>query len=388
VGVRPRQAETKELTDTSREPRRRTQGGIPPEEPAAVTTQVKVVIPDDHSMVSVLGSGDELLHVIEGSLDADIHVRGNEITITGTPAQTALVAQLFEEMTAMLSGGAELSPSVVERIIAMLHRKSGIRPAEVLSLDILSSRGRTIRPKTLNQKRYVDAIDEHTIVFCIGPAGTGKTYLAMAKAVKALQAKEVNRIILTRPAVEAGERLGFLPGTLYEKIDPYLRPLYDALHDMLDPDSIPRLMSAGTIEVAPLAYMRGRTLNDSFIILDEAQNTSAEQMKMFLTRLGFGARMVVTGDITQVDLPVGQASGLRLVQEILEGVEDIQFVRLTSHDVVRHRLVGDIVNAYAAYEARTADPVAGPVRDGGIRGRAVDRGAGRANSRGPGKRAQ
>jgi len=286
----------------------------------------------------------------------------------------------------MLSGGAELSPSVVERIITMLHRKSGVRPAEVLSLDILSSRGRTIRPKTLNQKRYVDAIDEHTIVFCIGPAGTGKTYLAMAKAVKALQAKEVNRIILTRPAVEAGERLGFLPGTLYEKIDPYLRPLYDALHDMLDPDSIPRLMSAGTIEVAPLAYMRGRTLNDSFIILDEAQNTSAEQMKMFLTRLGFGSRMVVTGDITQVDLPVGQASGLRLVQEILEGVEDIQFIRLTSHDVVRHRLVGDIVNAYAAYEARTASPVTGPVRDGDIRGRQVDRGPGRANSRG--KRAQ
>ena len=388
MGVRPRQAETKELTDTSREPRRRTQGGTPPEEPAAVTTQVKVVIPDDHSMVSLLGSRDELLHVIEGSFDADIHVRGNEITITGTPAQTALVAQLFEEMTAMLSGGAELSPSVVERIITMLHRKSGVRPAEVLSLDILSSRGRTIRPKTLNQKRYVDAIDEHTIVFCIGPAGTGKTYLAMAKAVKALQAKEVNRIILTRPAVEAGERLGFLPGTLYEKIDPYLRPLYDALHDMLDPDSIPRLMSAGTIEVAPLAYMRGRTLNDSFIILDEAQNTSAEQMKMFLTRLGFGSRMVVTGDITQVDLPVGQASGLRLVQEILEGVEDIQFIRLTSHDEVRHRLVGDIVNAYAAYEARTAGPVAGPVRDGDIRGRQVDRGAGRANSRGPGKRAQ
>jgi phosphate starvation-inducible protein PhoH and related proteins len=388
VGARPRQAETKELTDTSREPRRRTQGGTPPEEPAAVTTQVKVVIPDDHSMVSLLGSRDELLHVIEGSFDADIHVRGNEITITGTPAQTALVAQLFEEMTAMLSGGAELSPSVVERIITMLHRKSGVRPAEVLSLDILSSRGRTIRPKTLNQKRYVDAIDEHTIVFCIGPAGTGKTYLAMAKAVKALQAKEVNRIILTRPAVEAGERLGFLPGTLYEKIDPYLRPLYDALHDMLDPDSIPRLMSAGTIEVAPLAYMRGRTLNDSFIILDEAQNTSAEQMKMFLTRLGFGSRMVVTGDITQVDLPVGQASGLRLVQEILEGVEDIQFIRLTSHDVVRHRLVGDIVNAYAAYEARTASPMAGPVRDGDIRGRQVDRGAGRANSRGPGKRAQ
>ena len=713
MGVRPRQAETKELTDTSREPRRRTQGGRPPEEPAAVSTQVKVVIPDDHAMVSVLGSHDELLHVIESSFDADIHVRGNEITITGTPAETALVAQLFEEMTAMLGGGAELSPSVVERIIPMLRRKSGLRPAEVLTLDILSSRGRTIRPKTLNQKRYVDAIDEHTIVFCIGPAGTGKTYLAMAKAVKALQAKEVNRIILTRPAVEAGERLGFLPGTLYEKIDPYLRPLYDALHDMLDPDSIPRLMSAGTIEVAPLAYMRGRamptdtpvltpdgfhpigslnvgdlvigsdgkptpvigvypqgekdiyrltaqdgastrcsgdhlwavatrddrrrgkplrvlttremignlranhyhryelplhsapvrfphrevpmdpyalglllgdgcltgtvtpsfstgdpelayelkrllpgievrprqgpnymlsqltspwtttqlvenpvtgaarqlglhgtrsttkfvpdvylynshrvrlavlqglldtdggpvtqrgrtcrvqytttsprlrddviflirslggiayhrtrpalgrspglangrpvhhrhdasiidirlpegiepfrltrkrdtykaaggggrpmryidsiepvgtaeavciavaaadslytaedfllthnTLNDSFIILDEAQNTSAEQMKMFLTRLGFGSQVVVTGDVTQVDLPPGQVSGLRVVQDILDGIEDIHFARLTSHDVVRHRLVGKIVDAYERYDAQ------------------------------------
>ena len=295
----------KELTDTSREARRRSQGGTPADEPVGGGTQVKVVIPDDHSMVSLLGSGDELLHVIESSFNADIHVRGNEITITGTAAETAVVAELFEEMTALLGGGAELSPAVVERIIPMLRRKSGVRPAEVLSLDILSSRGRTIRPKTLNQKRYVDAIDAHTIVFCIGPAGTGKTYLAMAKAVKALQAKEVNRIILTRPAVEAGERLGFLPGTLYEKIDPYLRPLYDALHDMLDPDSIPRLMAAGTIEVAPLAYMRGRTLNDSFIILDEAQNTSAEQMKMFLTRLGFGSRMVVTGDITQVDLPAG-----------------------------------------------------------------------------------
>jgi len=377
----------KELTDTSREPRRRAQGGAPAAEPAAGSTQVKVVIPDDHSMVSLLGSGDELLHVIESSFRADIHVRGNEITITGTAAETALVAELFEEMSALVAGGAELTPAVVERIIPMLRRKSGVRPAEVLSLDILSSRGRTIRPKTLNQKRYVDAIDEHTIVFCIGPAGTGKTYLAMAKAVKALQAKEVNRIILTRPAVEAGERLGFLPGTLYEKIDPYLRPLYDALHDMLDPESIPRLMAAGTIEVAPLAYMRGRTLNDSFIILDEAQNTSAEQMKMFLTRLGFGSRMVVTGDITQVDLPTGQASGLRLVQEILEGVEDIQFTRLTSHDVVRHRLVGDIVNAYAAYEARTGG-VAGPVRDGSLRGRAAERGEGRAGSRGPRKRAQ
>ena len=207
----------------------------------------------------------------------------------------------------------------------------------------------TVRPKTLNQKRYVDAIDSNTIVFGIGPAGTGKTYLAMAKAVQALQAKEVNRIILTRPAVEAGERLGFLPGGLSEKIDPYLRPLYDALHDMIEPESIPRLMEAGTIEVAPLAYMRGRTLNDSFIILDEAQNTTPEQMKMFLTRLGFGSKIVVTGDITQVDLPGGTSSGLRQVEHILHGVEDIAFPELTSDDVVRHELVGRIVDAYEVF---------------------------------------
>src|SRR5690349_12092418 len=297
----------KELTDTSRESRRRAQGGTPADEPAAGSTQVKVVIPDDHSMVSLLGSGDELLHVIERSFRADIHVRGNEITITGTAAETALVAELFEEMTALVGGGAELTPAVVERIIPMLRRKSGVRPAEVLSLDILSSRGRTIRPKTLNQKRYVDAIDAHTVVFCIGPAGTGKTYLAMAKAVKALQAKEVNRIILTRPAVQAGEGLGFLPGTPYEKIDPDLRPPYDALHDMLVPQSVPRLMAAGAIALAPLAYMRGRALNDSFLILDEAHNTSAEQMQMFLPRLGFSSRMVVAGDITHVALAVRQA---------------------------------------------------------------------------------
>jgi phosphate starvation-inducible protein PhoH and related proteins len=673
------------------------------------------VIPDDHSMVSLLGSRDELLHVIEGAFGADIHVRGNEITVTGSAEETALVALLFDELTRLLASGAELAADVVERSVAMLRRKSGARPADVLTLDILSARGRTIRPKTLNQKRYVDAIDKHTIVFAIGPAGTGKTYLAMAKAVKALQAKEFNRIILTRPAVEAGERLGFLPGTLYEKIDPYLRPLYDALHDMIDPDSIPKLMAAGTIEIAPLAYMRGRalcvdspvltpdgfrpigslavgdlvigssgeptpvigvypqgekdiyrlttqdgastlctadhlwavttrddrrrgqpfrvletremignlradryhryelplhsapvcfpyqpvpvdpyvlglllgdgcltgsatpsfatadvelawelqrllpgiqvrpkpgpnyelsqpaspsrttvrvespvtgvarelglygmrsttkfvpelyrynsakvrlavlqglldtdggpvaqrgrtcrvqyttvspqlrddviflvrslggvahtrvrpalgrtpgrahgrpvyhrqdvyivdirlpagiepfrltrkrekyqaeggggrpmrfiesiepagtgeavciavaaadslyttedfllthnTLNDSFIILDEAQNTSPEQMKMFLTRLGFGSKIVVTGDVTQVDLPSGQISGLRLVQDILDGVEDVYFSRLTSHDVVRHKLVADIVDAYERYDARRA----------------------------------
>jgi phosphate starvation-inducible protein PhoH and related proteins len=676
-------------------------------------SQVKIVIPADHSMVSLLGSGDELLHVIEREFDADIHVRGNEITATGTPAETALVTALFDELVELLRKGTDLTADAVERTAAMLRAERGVRPADVLTVGILSARGRTIRPKTLNQKRYADAIDKHTIVFAIGPAGTGKTYLAMAKAVKALQAKEVNRIILTRPAVEAGERLGFLPGTLYEKIDPYLRPLYDALHDMLDPDSIPRLMTAGTIEIAPLAYMRGRsqpidtpvltpdgfrsigslavgdlvvasdgkptpvlgvypqgekdiyrvttqdgastlasgdhlwavatrddrrrgkplrvlttremignlranhyhryelplhsapvrfpyrevpldpyalglllgdgcltgsttpsfatgdpelawelkrllpgtevrpvggpnyhlsqltapwgttalvvnpvtgvarqlglngtrsttkflpelylynshkvrlavlqglldtdggpvtqenrtcriqytttspqlrddviflvrslggvayhrtrpalgrapglakgrpvyhrhdahiidirlpagiepfrltrkrdaydaagggrpmrfiesiepagtaeavcisvaaadslyttedfllthnTLNDSFIILDEAQNTSAEQMKMFLTRLGFGSQVVVTGDVTQVDLPAGQVSGLRVVQDILDGIEDIHFARLTSHDVVRHRLVGKIVDAYERYDAQT-----------------------------------
>jgi phosphate starvation-inducible protein PhoH and related proteins len=335
------------LTETPTDPR----GGEP--SPAG-HTRVKIVIPDDHSMVSLLGSRDELLHVIEGAFGADIHVRGNEITVTGSPEETELVAKLFDELTQLLASGAELAADVVERSVAMLRRKSGARPADVLTLDILSARGRTIRPKTLNQKRYVDAIDKHTIVFAIGPAGTGKTYLAMAKAVRALQAKEFNRIILTRPAVEAGERLGFLPGTLYEKIDPYLRPLYDALHDMLDPDSIPKLTAAGTIEIAPLAYMRGRTLNDSFIILDEAQNTSPEQMKMFLTRLGFGSKIVVTGDVTQVDLPAGQTSGLRLVQEILDDVDDVYFSRLTSHDVVRHKLVADIVDAYERYDARRA----------------------------------
>ena len=211
-------------------------------------------------MVSLLGSGDELLHVIEREFDADIHVRGNEITATGNPAETALVTALFDELVELLRKGTDLTADAVERTAAMLRAERGVRPADVLTVGILSARGRTIRPKTLNQKRYADAIDQHTIVFAIGPAGTGKTYLAMAKAVKALQAKAVNRIILTRPAVEAGERLGFLPGTLYEKIDPYLRPLYDALHDMLDPDSIPRLMAAGTIEIAPLAYMRGRRI--------------------------------------------------------------------------------------------------------------------------------
>ncbi|MFB9235920.1 PhoH family protein [Plantactinospora siamensis] len=322
--------------------------GTPP--PGQPRVQTRITVPDPQIMVNLLGAGDEILRLVERSIGSDVHVRGNEITITGAPADNALAERLFTELLELIEKGETLTTDAVRRTVGMLEQGTAERPAEVLTLNILSRRGRTIRPKTLGQKHYVDAIDVNTIVFGIGPAGTGKTYLAMAKAVQALQAKQVNRIILTRPAVEAGERLGFLPGTLYEKIDPYLRPLYDALHDMLDPDSIPKLMAAGTIEVAPLAYMRGRTLNDAFIILDEAQNTTPEQMKMFLTRLGFGSKIVVTGDITQVDLPGGTSSGLRVVRDILSGVEDVHFAQLTSSDVVRHRLVSDIVDAYARWD--------------------------------------
>jgi phosphate starvation-inducible protein PhoH and related proteins len=307
-------------------------------------------------MVNVLGPRDEFLQILERELDAGIHVRGNEITLTGPPVAVELAVDVITELVTVLRTGQGLTADAVERIVGMLATREDARPADVLTHNILSSRGRTIRPKTLNQKRYVDAIDQHTVVFGIGPAGTGKTYLAVAKAVQALQAKQVNRIILTRPAVEAGEHLGFLPGTLNDKIDPYLRPLYDALHDMLDPDSIPRLLTAGTIEVAPLAYMRGRTLNDAFIILDEAQNTSMEQMKMFLTRLGFGSKIVVNGDITQIDLPGGSRSGLRVVQGVLDEVDDIDFCYLTNHDVVRHKLVGRIVAAYDRFEAGQPAP--------------------------------
>jgi phosphate starvation-inducible PhoH-like protein len=318
----------------------------------ANATRHTVVVPNSINMVSLLGPGDEFLGIIEGAFDAEIHVRGNRITMTGEPGEVALAERLLDELVTIIRTGQGLTNETVERVHTMLRAETTERPADVLSLNILSNRGRSIRPKTLNQKRYVDSIDKHTITFGIGPAGTGKTYLAMAKAVQALQAKNVNRIILTRPAVEAGERLGFLPGTLSEKIDPYLRPLYDALHDMIDPDTIPKLLAAGTIEVAPLAYMRGRSLNDSFIILDEAQNTSPEQMKMFLTRLGFGSKIVVTGDVTQTDLPSGVKSGLRVIEGILDNVDDIAFNRLTAHDVVRHKLVGKIVAAYDEFDAR------------------------------------
>ncbi|WP_024287893.1 PhoH family protein [Cellulomonas sp. KRMCY2] len=322
-----------------------------PRDPADV--EHRIVVPTHVPAVALLGPGDEILRALEdGFPSIGIHARGDQITIQGPPADVALVSRLVDELLEVAASGTPLTADVVGRAVRMLSAATVSHPAEVLTHDILSSRGRTIRPKTVGQKAYVDAIDRHTITFGIGPAGTGKTYLAMAKAVQSLQAKQVNRIVLTRPAVEAGERLGFLPGTLSEKIDPYLRPLYDALHDMVDPDSIPRLIEMGTIEVAPLAYMRGRSLNDAFIILDEAQNTSAEQMKMFLTRLGFGSRMVVTGDVTQVDLPGGTASGLRVVEGILGGVDDVQFCQLTSEDVVRHRLVGDIIDAYAMWDRR------------------------------------
>jgi len=310
-----------------------------------------ITVPNAIAMVAVVGPHDDNLRVIEAAFPSvNITVRGNEITLRGPHIDCARLENLFNEMMVVIRSGNILNVDAVNRAIEMLEHEPVDHPEEVMSLNIVSNRGRTIRPKTANQKRYVDAIEDHTITFGIGPAGTGKTYLAMAMAVAALQAKKINKIVLTRPAVEAGESLGFLPGTLSEKIDPYLRPLFDALHDMIDIDSIPRLMQSGIIEVAPLAYMRGRTLNDAFIILDEAQNTTPEQMKMFLTRLGFGSKMVVTGDVTQIDLPNGQNSGLKIVRDILKEIDDIAFLELTAEDVVRHRLIGDIVKAYDKFD--------------------------------------
>ncbi|MCX6441627.1 MAG: PhoH family protein [Actinobacteria bacterium] len=316
-----------------------------------------ITVPPAIPMVSLIGANDANLRAIEAAFPSvNITVRSNEITLRGPHIDCLAIEKLFAEMSLVIRSGQSLTVDAVARSIAMLGQEPAESPAEVLSLNIVSNRGRTIRPKTANQKHYVDAIEDNTITFGIGPAGTGKTYLAMAKAVAALQAKKVNRIVLTRPAVEAGESLGFLPGTLSEKIDPYLRPLFDALHDMIDVDSIPRLIQTGVIEVAPLAYMRGRTLNDSFIILDEAQNTTPEQMKMFLTRLGFGSKMVVTGDVTQIDLPNGAKSGLRVITDILQDIDDIAFMELTAEDVVRHRLIGDIVKAYEKFDVAKAAP--------------------------------
>jgi phosphate starvation-inducible PhoH-like protein len=327
------------------------------------STQVKISVPGNHLMADLLGHRDELLRVIESAFDGvEIHVRGNEIAIAGEEADR--VGHLFEELVLLLEQGHHLEPASVVRTIEMV--RSDERPSEVLTAEILrASRGRSVRPKSSGQKRYVDAIRENVITFGVGPAGTGKSWLAVAMAVQALQAKTVDRIILTRPAVEAGERLGFLPGDLAAKIDPYLRPLYDALYDMVEPEGAQRLLERGTVEVAPLAFMRGRTLNRSFIILDEAQNTTPEQMKMFLTRIGFGSRAVVTADMTQIDLPVGR-SGMTGLDRILAGIEGLSFVQLTSKDVVRHRIVQDIVDAYdrASPTSSSTAPTSKPPPDG------------------------
>ncbi|MFY9263652.1 MAG: PhoH family protein [Actinomycetaceae bacterium] len=309
-----------------------------------------ITVPQRIPMINVLGYRDEVLRALEkGLAPAELHVLGQDIRISGPHADVAVASELISELIAVAGNGEHLTVDAVERAIKIL--KTGLaKPTDLLNTDILTARGKTIRPKTLGQKAYVDAIDENTIIFGLGPAGTGKTYLAIAKAVVALQTKKVKRIILSRPVVEAGESLGFLPGTLTEKIDPYMRPLYDALYDMLDPEAIPKLLASGTIEIAPLAYMRGRTLSDAFVILDEAQNTTPEQMKMFLTRLGFNSKMVVTGDLTQIDLPRKGISGLGLVRRILRDVDHIKFIELGSADVVRHRLVADIIDAYARYD--------------------------------------
>jgi len=309
----------------------------------------------DSAYVSiVLGSADDNLRVLNNRLDADLFARGNVVTITGPDYEVARAAKILDELEAIARRGHAVSTDTVKHTMDMVAVEAPQSVSAALAADIVKRRGKAVRPKTVGQSEYVQAIDDNTVVFGIGPAGSGKTYLAVAKAVQALQTKQVSRIILTRPAVEAGEKLGFLPGTLNDKIDPYLRPLYDALRDMLDPEMIPKLMEAGIIEVAPLAYMRGRTLNDAFVILDEAQNTTPAQMKMFLTRLGFGSKIVVTGDVSQVDLPHGQVSGLRIVRRILRSVEDIHFADLGAKDVVRHQLVGRIVNAYETFDNKKA----------------------------------
>ena len=313
----------------------------------------RLAIPDHLSPFQVLGENDQALAALEDAVPGtDVHVRGHQVTLRGTGDALRRSEHIMRSLIELAATGQAVTAEAVQRAAALYgdDRAQGERIEQVLSRTILSSRGKSIRPKTMGQKEYIEAIDTSTITFGIGPAGTGKTYLAVAMAVQQLLTQRTQRIILTRPAVEAGERLGFLPGGLNEKIDPYLRPLYDALHDMVDPESIPRLMGAGTIEVAPLAYMRGRTLNDAFIILDEAQNTTPEQMKMFLTRLGFNSTMVVTGDVTQVDLPSGHKSGLRVVEQVLSGVDDISFCHLSPRDVVRHRLVSEIVEAYGRWE--------------------------------------
>lgn len=320
------------------------------------TAEVKIVVPHSQQMVSLLGQEDRFLKTVEVAFGCRIVARGNEIDISGERGETALCTRLFEELIELLGEGLVITPENLAIAIEMIKKGEVIKPTEVFRDAVLTAPGKIIRPKTVGQKRYIEMMRKKTIVFSIGPAGTGKTYLALAYAVQCLQDRKVDRLILTRPAVEAGEKLGFLPGDFYQKVDPYLRPLYDALYEMLGAERFGRLSDQGIIEVAPLAYMRGRTLNDSFIILDEAQNTSPEQMKMFLTRLGFGSRAVITGDVTQVDLPKEVASGLKLVKHILSEIEGIAFVHLDARDVVRHKIVQQIVEAYKEYESQVKSP--------------------------------
>jgi phosphate starvation-inducible PhoH-like protein len=305
---------------------------------------------DNTVAAELAGSEDAVLRALRGRLDCDFHLRGNVLTLDGESDDVQTAATVVDELVELIEQGHEVAPGTIEAVTAALDADES--PAEILDDVVWSHRNTRVAPKTLNQKRYVDSIRRHTITFGIGPAGTGKTFLAVAMAAAALAERKVQRIILTRPAVEAGERLGFLPGDIQAKVDPYLRPLFDALFDMLDPDRVNGYFERGVIEVAPLAFMRGRTLNDSFVILDEAQNTSPEQMKMFLTRLGFNSRMVVTGDITQIDLPTDQRSGLVVVKDILDEVQDISFVRFGGEDVVRHKLVQRIVAAYGEHAER------------------------------------
>jgi phosphate starvation-inducible PhoH-like protein len=305
---------------------------------------------DNQVAAELAGSGDAVLRTLEGHLGLHMHLRGNVLTLDGSDGELQTAATVVDELVELIEQGHEIAPGTIEAVTGALDAHED--PAEILEDVVWRHRNAKVAPKTVNQKRYVDSIRDHTITFGIGPAGTGKTFLAVAMAAAALASRQVTRIILTRPAVEAGERLGFLPGDIQAKVDPYLRPLFDALYDMLDPDRVNSYFEKGVIEVAPLAFMRGRTLNDSFVILDEAQNTSPEQMKMFLTRLGFNSKMVVTGDITQIDLPRGDRSGLIVVSEILEGVEDVSFVRFGGEDVVRHKLVQRIVAAYGRHSDR------------------------------------
>ena len=315
-------------------------------------TEVTLRVSGDHHMLALLGERDGFLRIVEEAYpDASIVARGDELRVTGPDAVVTLVKTSLEELLVLVREGQTLDADRVRRLVELV-KADVASPSDVFTDGVPVGRGKVVRAKTLNQKRYVDAIRKNTVVFGIGPAGTGKTYLAMALAVQGLQSGAYTRIILTRPAVEAGERLGFLPGDLAAKVDPYLRPLYDALFDMLGPEETARLLERGSIEIAPLAYMRGRTLNDAFVVLDEAQNTSPEQMKMFLTRLGFNSRMVITGDVTQVDLPDGRASGLRQVGSVLIEIPGIAFVTLGAEDVVRHRIVASIVEAYRVHEEK------------------------------------